>query len=130
MKVARIRQLLEQRRDQIEDFRVEIKTLVDNGGYSYSNPGRVISWRGAYEQPSLVPAEDEEVKVPEFIDLLRKVHGQPVTGYKGGNYILDEDSHLWSEDYGDCYYWAIVSAEVDWARRSVVLLRVQVPGYW
>lgn len=91
-------------------------SLTLNGNEYYSE-FYVFSWRGSYNLPAVeFNKSDFPINIGE-IDVLNKlesIHGTQVSGYRGGEYILDKDSPLFfticESDSGDCV--AITSHEV------------------
>lgn len=54
---------------------------------------RPHSYRGYYEQLAFEPREN--VTVQSMLDAARSALGQTFTGYKGGEYVMDEDADCW-----------------------------------
>ena len=63
-------------------------------------PTHVDSWRGSYSEPSIGFSFDESMNAKDFLNELKDSVGREVTGYKGGEFTLREDSYLWVDDYG------------------------------
>lgn len=60
--------------------------------------GNPHSYRGYYEQLAFEPAEN--VTVRSMLADARGVLGQTLTGYKGGEYRMDEHTDVWLSRYG------------------------------
>lgn len=65
----------------------------------------LISWRGSYGQCSLDWDSREDIGAPITVGkLLSQVEltlmGIPMHGYKGGDYVMDEDVPVWADPYG------------------------------
>jgi len=134
MKIKRIREMLEQTTPDglpvvPRDYHVVVHTILDNGGVFEYHPDRITSWRGDYSKPTLAGV-GEPTTVKQFIEMLREAHGKKVIGYKGGDYILDEEDHLWADDYGEADMWAIVAVRLVAEAKHIELIRVQVPETW
>lgn len=73
--------------------RVEPKTLI-------RGLGGLDSYRGYYEHLAFEP--DNSIKFPkEIINELEKAIGETFTGYKGGEFIMSEDTLLFVSKYGE-----------------------------
>ncbi len=60
------------------------------------------SYRGYYEDFALRDG-DKDSTVAELLTYMReKVLGQEFYGYKGGDFIMGEDTPLWRASYGSC----------------------------
>lgn len=60
------------------------------------HPEEIISWRGVYSEPAILCGLKEyTTTVKDWIEFLSELDGKEVEGYKGGEYILSEDSDLW-----------------------------------
>lgn len=64
-------------------------------------PGDAESYRGYYEDLALEPSESP-VDVSSFLSVLESALGETFMGYKGGDYVMDEDTPLWAAKYGSC----------------------------
>lgn len=65
------------------------------------SPDYVCSYRGYYEDLGVIP-QDGTQTVGGFLQDLREALGETFTGYKGGEYVMDESTPLWMADYGCC----------------------------
>ena len=64
--------------------------------------GEFYSWRGSYEQLCLsAKHENDWMSLHNFFCLLRGVNGMKFTGYKGGEYEMNDDTFIWRESYGN-----------------------------
>lgn len=71
-----------------------------------ADPDRVVprgfrdarSYRGYYEDLGFDPADN--VTVAEMLACARLALGETFTGYKGGEYKMDEDTLCWLAEYG------------------------------
>lgn len=89
-----INKLLEQEPHHVVTF--------DSGGY----PGKPHSWRGYYHWLAF-EATDERIDVAEFVALLKSCIGREFTGYKGGEYKMDEHTLLYHSEWGESTEMAI-----------------------
>lgn len=84
--------------DQPEHYMVK----YDTG----ESPGELDSYRGYYCDLAIEPS-GEPLTVLQFKAKLKEAVGQTFTGYKGGDYKMDETTPLWIAHYGDCSSVAI-----------------------
>lgn len=62
-------------------------------------PGDAESYRGYYEDLALEPSESP-IDVSGFLSVLEAALGETFMGYKGGDFVMDEDTPLWVAEYG------------------------------
>ena len=75
---------------------VEGLVLFEDG----NSPGNEDSYRGYYAD--LAFGQQLEPKLAsEFFDQCRRAFGKTYEGYKGGDFVMDEDTPLWRAAYGD-----------------------------
>jgi hypothetical protein len=83
-------------------------------------PTRFDSWRGIYRELALdcdseKCSEDLPIPVSDFLELCRETIGKSFEGYKGGEYIMDEETPIWIANYGDCGNTALIDImDVGW----------------
>ena len=65
------------------------------------SPADVDSYRGYYEDLAIEPSETQ-CRVLQLLSMLESALGETFTGYKGGDFLMKEDTPLWCADYGDC----------------------------
>ena len=73
--------------------------IYDNFGEEFTFTGEICSWRGSYRMPAVIvqPTVSDIVSpmtVNEMIDMLKLIDGLQVGGWKGGDFILNEDDTL------------------------------------
>ena len=88
-----------------------------------SAPGKPESYRGYYSDISL-PPETRLVTAANLLAQCRGVLGSTLTGYKGGDYLMDARTPLWSSCYGECSNTAIVDFKMDGG--SLILQTAQI----
>jgi hypothetical protein len=71
--------------------------VLENG----NSPGSFCSYRGYYEDLSIV-AGSKPMLVGQFALSLKQQIGRFHQGWKGGDYMTDEDTALWVADDGCC----------------------------
>jgi hypothetical protein len=64
-------------------------------------PRNEHSYRGYYSDLAL-ESSDEPITVSDLLSTLRLALGKTYGGYKGGDYVMGEDTPLWNAAYGDC----------------------------
>ena len=80
----------------------------DFGGFV---PTGIDSYRGYYNHLSVGYVEysqDKEVTVTHLLEWCREVNGKTLTGYKGGDFKMDDNTPLWAANYGESHGTAIV----------------------
>jgi hypothetical protein len=68
---------------------------------SGENVGAEDSYRGYYSDLHFEVGEKEKT-VNEFLVQAKNALDGTYTGYKGGDYVMDEDTPLWKAEYGSC----------------------------
>lgn len=92
----------------------ENSVVFDFGGFI---PRKIDSYRGFYEQLAISYDDDwqTEMKVADILGVLRGVVGKTLTGYKGGDYLMGEDTPVWAAKWGECNSTAITGlADCNW----------------
>lgn len=83
--------------------------IVDSKDVLVKSDFLADSWRGSYDLPAITydelsddPAENYlNITVQDAIDNLQKLNGTEVTGYKGGDFILDGNDYVFIANYGE-----------------------------
>lgn len=77
-------------------------------GKEFTSEFDVFSWRGSYDMPAVEFMENDypmNIEERNILMKLENIHETKVSGYKGGEFILDEDSILFfvldESDSGD-----------------------------
>lgn len=87
----------------------EIKTICFDFGTAI--PTKLDSYRGYYDELALgykLSGYDndsghfDECKADEFLKHLKSAIGKEYTGWKGGDYIMNENTPLWVANPGNC----------------------------
>lgn len=92
--------------------------------FEYLFPTSIGSWRGSYDELALnFETEGEEMKVSEFLAMLKECIGKTFTGYKGGDFTMHKGTPIWVANYSHSGNTAVIDV-VD--NRYVVLL---ITGY-
>ena len=91
------------------------KVVVDLGG----SPGSFMSYRGYYDDLSLDRSGDG-VTVQELLKKCETALGKHFTGYKGGEYLMDESTPLWVSEYGSASGIAIIDILLQGDRYELV----------
>ena len=75
-------------------------------------PTYIDSWRGSYNELALNYTEDYSKEKPktitEFLMMLKEAIGKTYTGYKGGEYVMDENTPVWVANYGQSGDTAVI----------------------
>lgn len=102
----------------LSDAPPDAPVLFDTGEV----PGRPQSYRGHYSDLSLVPDGDLDT-VGKLLAALTKANGDTFIGYKGGNFLMGDDTPLWVANYG-CTGRAIIGAHM--AESTAVLITKEI----
>lgn len=65
-------------------------------------PSGVDSYRGYYEQLAIEVSVSGSMTVGTLVELLTSRIGTTMTGYKGGQYPISNDTPVWISNYGEC----------------------------
>lgn len=79
-------------------------------------PIGLASWRGAYEELAIsyeAGSNSFGMKMADFLEILKKAVGEVFVGYKGGNFLMDEDTPLWVANDGCVEHTAVVGIKDD-----------------
>lgn len=71
-------------------------------------PGSLDSYRGYYDQLAVEPVNSGDTTVGQFLAKCEAAVGKTFTGYKGGDYTMDEDTRVWVSEYGRAHNTAVV----------------------
>jgi hypothetical protein len=103
------------------------KVVRFNNISDHDYPNYFCSWRGVYAELSLTHG----MRKMTVGQLLAKAEGaltQTFTGWKGGDYQMDESTPVWADDEGYCNYNAIIGTE-ELHDGSLTLKTVNVSDY-
>jgi hypothetical protein len=90
----------------------------------------IESYRGYYSDLALVPSEtpigarQPEYTVENLLDGLKNAVGEKFTGYKGGEFVMQNHTPVWVSEYGEASGLAVKGVEV--RDDKVVILTEQV----
>lgn len=76
--------------------------------FGYMRPSDIASWRGSYQELALNYISDGEIRIREFLEMLKSAIGKHYYGYKGGSYLMDEDTPVWVSNWGESCNTAVV----------------------
>lgn len=77
--------------------------------FEYLFPTSINSWRGSYDELALdFETHGEEMKVSEFLKMLKDCIGKTFTGYKGGEYLMHEGTPIWVANYSHSGNTAVI----------------------
>lgn len=87
---------------KLKEFKDSNKLIViDMLDELFTSEFCVDSWRGSYNLPAIEYTSGEKgCYIDTAIKNLSEVSGMDVTGYKGGDYVLDEEDPLFVANYG------------------------------
>lgn len=73
-----------------------------NFDFEYLFPVGIDSWRGSYDELAIGFATDgNPMTVGEFLNMLKDTVGKTLSGYKGGDFLMDEETPLWVANPGN-----------------------------
>lgn len=90
--------------EAMEGFNKDAVVAFSSGGH----PSSPHSYRGYYSDLSFGPT-DGPVTVGRFLECLKNCMGRTFEGYKGGDFVMSDDTPLWAAEYG-CTGLAIMDA--------------------
>ncbi len=90
---------------KLAGFPPELTVRFDGHG---DYPDDLMSYRGYYEQLSVGYGPRPVWTVGDMVSRLRGAVGKEFTGYKGGEFQMDELTPLWMSNYGEARSTAIV----------------------
>ena len=92
-------------------------------GFEYIYPTNLDSWRGIYSELALgFSCEETPPTLDHFIETLKNAVGATFTGYKGGEYVMSENTPVWVANYGNSGNTAIVDVVGD-AHQVILITR-------
>lgn len=94
------------------------------GGADAGSPSHAHSYRGYYSDLSF-ERSDSAVTVAEFKKQCSRAVGATYEGYKGGDFVMGDDTPLWCASYGSCGNAIIDLSTVD---GKVILTTKDVEG--
>jgi hypothetical protein len=103
------------------DIDPDLPVVFDNG----VAPGEFASYRGYYEQITLTQGEEPK-RVRDVLRAAQQAVGATMTGYKGGDYVMNEHTPLWASDYGDT---GTALTDVAYEGKGIVLVTTDISDY-
>lgn len=98
--------------------------------FEYLFPTEINSWRGSYSELALNfcnygdEGDPRPMKLSEFLTLLNGTVGKTFTGYKGGDFTMDESTPVWVANYGNSGNTAVVDV-VDQGYQVMIMTAYQ-----
>lgn len=77
-------------------------------GFDYARPTRLHSYRGYYEDLAIGYQRGTDCTVGQLVAKLEEARGTVMTGWKGGEYLMHDDTAVWMSNPGDATGMAIV----------------------
>lgn len=81
--------------------------------FVHFRPSGIHSYRGYYEQLAIGYSSDNDPKVSDVLALCESAVGKTFTGYKGGDYVMDESTPVWVANHNESGGTAIVDVRDD-----------------
>lgn len=105
--ILKIEQIIKKHKESPEKHKEEATVRFD---FEYLFPTEIDSWRGSYDELALNFISDgEELTVSAFLRILKEAIGKSFTGYKGGEYIMNEYTPVWAANYGNSGNTAVIN---------------------
>ena len=77
--------------------------------FEYLFPTSIDSWRGSYDELALnFETQGVEMKVSEFLKMLKECIGKTFTGYKGGDFTMHKGTPIWVANYSHSGNTAVI----------------------
>lgn len=80
--------------------------------FEHFYPTKFDSWRGSYDELALnfvnFSSDKPTLSVIEFLNMCKDVIRKVFTGYKGGEYMMDETTPIWVANYGNSGNTALI----------------------
>lgn len=87
----------------IKQILIQLDSLMDNSDEQLFIVGvsrEFCSYRGYYSELCVAPSVGREMSACEFSNVLADQIGKTYEGYKGGEYMMTEDTELYLAKYG------------------------------
>lgn len=77
--------------------------------FEYLFPTSIDSWRGSYDELALnFETQGVEMKVSEFLKMLKECIGKTFTGYKGDEFTMHKGTPIWVANYSHSGKTAVI----------------------
>ena len=89
--------------NKLEEFKDSNKLIIiEMNNEIFTSDFAADSWRGSYNLPAIEYYSGKSgCSVNSAIENLQEIDGMKVSGYKGGDYVLNEEDPLFIANYGD-----------------------------
>jgi len=92
--------------------------------FEYLFPDKIDSWRGSYSELALnfTSSDDGDAPLPvtNFHIMVKNSIGCTFGGYKGGYFVMDENTPVWVANYGNSGSTAVIDI-VDYGYQVVII---------
>ncbi|MBP7109507.1 MAG: hypothetical protein KBA90_13200 [Chitinophagaceae bacterium] len=104
--ISKIEPIAAKQKEVIEKYKEEADVRYD---FEYLFPTDIDSWRGSYNELALnFKTDGKGMYVTDFLKMLKETIGKKFTGYKGGEYIMDESTPIWVANNGNSGNTALI----------------------
>lgn len=106
--ILKLEPIVARQGEVIEKYKEEAKVEYDFGRLF---PTTIDSWRGSYAELALDYTEDDsksEMKVSDFLQMLKDAVGKTFEGYKGGDFTMNKRTPVWVANYGKANNTAVI----------------------
>lgn len=110
--ILKLEPIVENQKTRISDGKTEEATVVYD--FEYLFPTTIDSWRGSYSELALDfvdskhGSREKEMKASDFLKMLKETIGEKFTGYKGGEFVMGENTPVWVANYGNSGSTAVI----------------------
>ena len=113
--------LAKDREYALEDDTKETSEYGDYYNYDKETKTVFISYRGYYDGLAIVYSlKDRAMKVEDLLKMAKFINGKYLEGYKGGDYLMDEETPIYIDDYGDYRGIKLIGTKIE--DKKVILI--------
>ena len=87
--------------------------------------GDGMSYRGYYEDLAFEPIGGQGKTVADFLKQCEELLGTTQEGYKGGGFMMEEDTPVWVSPYGMCSNIAMMWTRIEEGHFVIVTKRIE-----
>jgi hypothetical protein len=92
-----------------EKYKEEKDEPIVKYDFEYLFPTELMSWRGSYAELALnFETTGKYMSVSAFLKMLQDAVGATFEGYKGGDFVMNENTPIWVANYGNSGNTAII----------------------
>ena len=108
--------------EALEKFSPDV--VVVCGDVPTDHPGDAMSYRGYYSDLAFEPV-NTPVTCGELLQECKRVAGETLQGYKGGDFLMGADTPLWIAEYGGSGGRAVVGISASEGRAVLAIKQIE-----